>query len=74
MLTGNDSLLRELNFTGRFFNHEEAMQLGLVSRVFENKDKMFEEMLSIAKTIAGKSPVAVWTIKQALNHDLNRVV
>jgi hypothetical protein len=32
-ITGNDSLVRELALTGRFFNPQTALQLGLVSRV-----------------------------------------
>jgi len=31
-------------------------------------------LLQLAEVIASKSPVAVWTIKQALNHDLNKIV
>jgi len=37
-MTGNDSLLREFNFTGRFFGSDEALKLGLVSKVSETRE------------------------------------
>jgi len=73
-MTGNDSFLRELNFTGRFFSSEEALKLGFVSKVCETREQLLQDLLQLAEVIASKSPVAVWTIKQALNHDLNRIV
>ncbi|KAL4449864.1 hypothetical protein ABPG74_008237 [Tetrahymena malaccensis] len=72
--TGNDSLLREITYTGRFISAEEALKLGVVSKVSENFETMIKELIEVAQTIASKSPVAVWTIKQALNHDVNKAV
>ncbi|EGR29066.1 hypothetical protein IMG5_163560 [Ichthyophthirius multifiliis] len=74
LLTGNDSIFRELNYTGRTFDFQEAQQLGLISKSVENKDEMMKDLLKLAEDISSKSPVAVWTIKQSLNHDLNQIV
>lgn len=62
-VTGNESLFRELLFTGRFFDHETATKLGLVSKVCKNKEEMIEQMKATAVLIAEKSPVAIWAIK-----------
>ena len=46
----------------------EAFQHGLVSRSFTAKEAMMAEALSLAKTIASKSPVATLGIKEFLNY------
>lgn len=56
---GNDSLLRELVYTARNFNPEEAKTLGFISRVFPDRDSMITAGLELAKVIASKSPIAV---------------
>lgn len=63
---GNDSLARELCYTARKLLADEAHKCGLVSKVFENKDQMLQEALSVAETIAKKSPVAVQGTKASL--------
>lgn len=65
-VVGNDSLTRELCYTGRKFPAEEALSFGLVSKVFENKESMMNDLLKIAETIAQKSPVAVQGTKESL--------
>ena len=54
-----DGVVRELAYTGRNMNAEEAREVGFVNRVFENRDAMMREVTAIAKTIASKSPLAV---------------
>jgi enoyl-CoA hydratase/carnithine racemase len=49
-------------FTGRNIGAEEALQWGLVDRVVEDPVK---EAIEIAKTIASKSPDAVWASRRA---------
>ncbi|RUP46762.1 ClpP/crotonase-like domain-containing protein [Jimgerdemannia flammicorona] len=56
---GNQSLVRELCLTGRNLPAAEALQHGLVSRVFEDKDKALAEALKLGGDIVQKSPVAV---------------
>jgi len=64
---GNHSLVRELVFTGRDFNSDEAKGLGLVNRVFEDYNALIAGGLEIAKVIASKSPIAVQGSKINLN-------
>ena len=58
-VVGNDSLVRELVYTGRRFYADEAQRFGLVSRVFPDKEALLAGALEMAEMIASKSPVAV---------------
>lgn len=58
-VVGNDSLCRELVYTGRKFTAQEAKDVGFVSRIFPDKDAMISASVELAKDIATKSPVAV---------------
>lgn len=60
---GSQSLVNELVFTCRKMEAAEAMEEGLVSRVFRDKAQMLSSTLAIAKEIACKSPVAVQSSK-----------
>jgi enoyl-CoA hydratase/carnithine racemase len=64
---GNDSLIRELAFTGRTLTGEEALKHGLVSRVLKDKESMVREMLIMAENISGKSPIAIYNLKKVMN-------
>ncbi|EGR29431.1 hypothetical protein IMG5_155810 [Ichthyophthirius multifiliis] len=70
---GNQSLVRELIFSGNRFDSQTAIQLGLVSQVYENEEIMVQTLVQKAILISEKSPVAIWTIKNMLNkqkHDI----
>ncbi|QRV85609.1 enoyl-CoA hydratase/isomerase family protein [Ceratobasidium sp. AG-Ba] len=68
-ITGNESLLRELAFTAREFGAEEAVKLGMISRVVQGgRNDVIREALEMAKVIASKSPVAVVGTKRVLLH------
>lgn len=56
----------ELALTGRRFNGSEAKSLGLVSRVFGDKNALDQEVRAIAEEIAAKSPLAVTGTKAVL--------
>ncbi|TMS34880.1 hypothetical protein L596_002384 [Steinernema carpocapsae] len=73
-LVGNDSLTRELAYTARDINATQALQYGLVSRVFDSKEDCLEGSLNLAKEIARKSPVAVQGSKIALNYARDHTV
>jgi enoyl-CoA hydratase/carnithine racemase len=62
-LVGPD-VAKELTFTGRMVSGEDAVRLGLATRV---ADDPFAEAMALAKEIAGKSPVAVRHAKRLLN-------
>lgn len=66
--TGNDSLLRELCFTARRFDSKEARELGLVSRLYADKDSMITGAMELAAEVARKSPVAIQGTKVNLNY------
>jgi len=68
-ITGNQSLVRELTYTGRSFSAIEAEKLGLVSKVVQGgRDEVVKEALDLAKLIANKSPVAVAGAKHLISH------
>lgn len=56
---------RELLFTGRLVDAEEALRLGLVNGVHP-ADRLLEEVLATAATIASRAPVATRLTKVAL--------
>lgn len=53
----------ELLWTSRLFDAEEALQLGYVSRVVDT-DKLLDETLEFAATLAAGAPIAIQYIKQ----------
>ncbi|CAH1266720.1 ECH1 [Branchiostoma lanceolatum] len=65
---GNDSLARELAFTGRRFKAEEAKQMGLVSGIYPDREAVLEAALDLATAIASKSPIAVQVTKISMVH------
>uniref|UniRef100_A0A0N4ZKB9 Delta(3,5)-Delta(2,4)-dienoyl-CoA isomerase, mitochondrial n=1 Tax=Parastrongyloides trichosuri TaxID=131310 RepID=A0A0N4ZKB9_PARTI len=73
-VVGNDSLTRELCYTGRTFTGNEALNYGMVSRTFKNKKEMDEAGFKLANEIASKSPVAVEATKMQLNYARNHTV
>lgn len=67
-IVGNDSLVRELAYTGRDLPAKEAKEFGLVSNVFGSSENTVEGAIDLARTIASRSPVAVQGTKVALNY------
>jgi enoyl-CoA hydratase len=61
-----EGVVRELAYTGRNMDAEEARQLGFVNKVFENRDAMLREVTATARSIAAKSPLAVRGTKEML--------
>jgi delta(3,5)-delta(2,4)-dienoyl-CoA isomerase len=66
-VVNNQSLYRELVFTARRFSAEEAQRLGVVSRIFSNREELLAGALHLAESIASKSPVAVQGSKVQMN-------
>ncbi|XP_010945512.2 delta(3,5)-Delta(2,4)-dienoyl-CoA isomerase, mitochondrial [Camelus dromedarius] len=56
---GNQSLVNELAFTARKMMADEALNSGLVSRVFPDKEVMLDAAFALASEISSRSPVAV---------------
>ncbi|EPB70716.1 enoyl-CoA hydratase/isomerase family protein [Ancylostoma ceylanicum] len=61
-------------YTARDFGADEAFKFDLVSRVHSTRDEMTREVLSLAKKIAEKSPVAVQGTKIVLNYSRDHTV
>jgi enoyl-CoA hydratase len=61
-----DGVARELAYTGRDMDAEEAREVGYVNRVFEDRESMMREVTHIAQNIARKSPLAVRGSKEML--------
>lgn len=64
---GNHSTFKELAYTGRYMKSDEALQIGFVSKILENKEQLEAALLETARKIATKSPVGIYTIKQTVN-------
>ncbi|MBB6523131.1 crotonase/enoyl-CoA hydratase family protein [Pseudoteredinibacter isoporae] len=63
-----EGLARELAYTGRRMYAEEAKACGLVNQVFSDQQTMLNEVMNIAKEIAGNSPLAVSGCKEMINY------
>jgi enoyl-CoA hydratase len=61
---------KELLFTGDMFDAQTALGMGLVSRIVP-ADKLMEETIALATTIAAKPAVALKMIKHAVDHGIN---
>jgi Delta3,5-Delta2,4-dienoyl-CoA isomerase len=70
----SDSWVRDICFTARNVSAAEALEQGLVSRVFESPSKLRSQALRTAGTIAEHSPVAVQGTKVNLNFARGRTV
>ncbi|RLA49336.1 MAG: crotonase/enoyl-CoA hydratase family protein [Gammaproteobacteria bacterium] len=61
-----DGVVRELAYTGRAMDAEEAGKVGFVNQVFEDRETMMREVTRIARDIAKKSPIAIRGSKEML--------
>jgi delta(3,5)-delta(2,4)-dienoyl-CoA isomerase len=73
-IIGNDSIARELAFTGRRWLAEEALAHGFLSRVLATREALLVSATTLAVEIAGKSPVAVQGTKLNLNYSRDHTV
>ncbi|EIW73689.1 hypothetical protein TREMEDRAFT_37467 [Tremella mesenterica DSM 1558] len=74
-IIGNDSLARELSYTGRRFSAKEAKEMGFLSEVVKgSKTEVVSKAMEIAKMIASKSPIALMSTKHLLNHARDHTV
>ena len=60
----HSGIVSELAFTGRVMESKEAKEVGLVNKVFADKEKMITGVLQIAETIAEKSPLVIRGTKE----------
>lgn len=65
---GSFSWVKDVCLSARMFDAREALTVGFVSQVHEDKSKAVEAGLKMAELLATKSPVAVQGTKELLNH------
>jgi len=58
---------KELIYTGRNFNVNEAKDIGLVLNIYENKEALLEASFATLKAISKNSPLAVSACKRVMN-------
>ncbi len=63
-----DGMMRELAFTGRTIDGEEARSIGLVNRTYADANELLDGVMVIAREIAAKSPVAVRGTKEMIRY------
>ena len=59
---------REMAYTGERLGAERALAVGLVNAVLPDAAALLERAMTLARTIAAKSPLAIAGSKLALNH------
>jgi enoyl-CoA hydratase len=69
-----EGMARELAFTGRIFKGEEAMAMGFVNRLFQNREELIEEVSMLANEISKKSPLTIRGIKETMNFSRGRTI
>ncbi len=62
----NPGYVAELAFTGRDVGASEALEMGLVSRVYDDSGALFDAATELAESIAANSPLAVQGSKAVL--------
>ncbi|KAF7301029.1 Delta-2 dienoyl-CoA isomerase [Mycena indigotica] len=74
-VVGNHSMLHELAYSAKMFNAEDALRMGLISRVVPGgRDEVIHAALELAGIIATKSPIAVSGTKRILIHSRDHSV
>ncbi len=60
----------EMILTGAVIDAGTALEIGLVNRVVR-QDSLLTEVEAVAKTLAGKAPIAMRYVKEAVNKGLD---
>ncbi|MBO3275525.1 crotonase/enoyl-CoA hydratase family protein [Pseudomonas schmalbachii] len=63
-----DGMMRELAYTGRMVDGEEARQIGLVNRTYADQSALLDGVFELARQIASKSPIAVRGSKEMIRY------
>ena len=63
-----DGIMRELAYTGRTVDGDEAQRIGLVNRTYADQEALMAGVFEIAHSIAQKSPIAVQGSKEMIRY------
>tara|TARA_B100001123_G_C15333604_1_gene1032061 strand:- start:4149 stop:4997 length:849 start_codon:yes stop_codon:yes gene_type:complete len=63
-----EGVCRELAYTGRRMQADEAKSVGLVNEVYSDKESLLDGVMEIAEEIAAKSPLAIWGSKEMITY------
>ena len=63
-----DGMMRELAYTGRTVQGDEAEIIGLVNRAYSDRERLMAAVLELAAGIAAKSPLAIRGTKQMIRY------
>jgi enoyl-CoA hydratase/carnithine racemase len=69
-----EGVTRELAYSARMVDAQEALSLRLVNRVFASREALLDGARDMARTIATKSPLAVRGSKEAISYARDRSV
>ncbi len=69
-----EGVARELAYTGRRMPAQRAYEVGLVQEVYADHESLVAGVLETAREIAGKSPLAIWGTKVAMNYARDHAV
>jgi delta(3,5)-delta(2,4)-dienoyl-CoA isomerase len=73
-VVGNYGWVKEVALTAREFGAEEALRVGFVNAVYDNREATIVAALKLASVMASKSPVAVQGTKEILNYSRDHSV
>ena len=63
-----EGYVREMAYTGRRVNANEARQMGLINEVYPDQETMLTAVMAIAAEIANKAPTAIYGCKRMINY------
>ncbi|MEM6348849.1 MAG: crotonase/enoyl-CoA hydratase family protein [Bacteroidota bacterium] len=64
----SEGMAREMAFSGRKVGAEEALRIGLVNRVYVDREEMLTQVMALAKSMAQKSPLTMRGTKEVMNY------
>jgi len=73
-VVGSSSWVKDIAYSARIFGAQEALEQGLVSKVYPTKAAAVQEALKLAQLIASKSPLAVQSTKALINYSVDHTV
>lgn len=73
-VVGNFGWVKDVCLTARLFGAEEALRVGFVSEVYDEKEGAVRAAIEHASLIASKSPIAVQGTKELLNWSRDHTV